>query len=77
MQPSLNELVAGVLNIPAEELTEESGPNVVAQWDSLAHVTIAAAVEDTYGVELAMSEILGITSLGDLRRVLRARGVGV
>lgn len=74
MESSLNALVAGVLNIAESQLTDETGPNTVIEWDSLAHVTIAAAVEETYGIQFTMAEILGIGSLGDLRKTLRERG---
>lgn len=74
MQPNLIELVAGVLNVAPEYLTLASGPKTVSQWDSLAHVTIAAAAEQTYRVELTMPEILGIRSIGDLQEALQRRG---
>ncbi len=76
MKPNLVELVASVLNISPDQLSMESGPKNVSKWDSLAHVTIATAAEQTYGVELTMPEILSIRSIANLREVLQRHGVG-
>ena len=75
MKPNLIDLIAGVLNVSSAQLNMESGPKSVPQWDSLAHVTIAAAVEQTYGVVLSMPEILSIRSIGSLHEVLNEHGV--
>lgn len=75
MPPTLIDLVAGVLNMPADQLTPDSGPKTVSKWDSLAHVTIAAAVEQTYGVVLTMPEILSIKSIGGMQQILQRHGV--
>jgi len=75
MKPNLVELIARVLNVPPDDLTMESGPATVSQWDSLAHMTITAAVESTYQVELTMPEILSVHSVAHLLTLLEARGV--
>jgi len=75
MPPSLTELIAGVLDVSAAELTLDSGPKNLPKWDSLAHVTIASAVEQTYSVTLTMPEILAIKSIADLERILKSRGI--
>lgn len=72
----LTELVANVLNVPASTLDEYSGPANQPSWDSLAQVTIVAAVEGTYGVSLTMPEILAIKNIGDLDAALKRHGVG-
>jgi acyl carrier protein len=71
----LNELVGSVLNVPVENLTQQSGPENTVEWDSLAHIGIVAAVEQTYNVQLNMSEILSIKTIAELGVVLRNHGV--
>ena len=66
VQKELIDLVAGVLGVPTESLTHESGPLSVPEWDSLAHLTVMTAVESTFGVELSMVQILGAQSISDL-----------
>jgi acyl carrier protein len=73
----LNKLVASVINVPAEELTSSSGPENLSTWDSLAHIGIIAAIEQTYRVQFSMPEMLAIKSIGDLRNLLRKHGVSL
>jgi len=75
MPSRLVQLVAGVLEIPVAEVTPETGPATTAQWVSLRHLRIVAAVEDAYGVSFTPREIRTIRSLGDLRELLRGRDV--
>jgi acyl carrier protein len=46
-----------------------------AAWDSLVHVTVIAAVEQSYGVQFTMAELLAIRGVGHLRRALEERGI--
>ena len=71
----LNELIASVINISPAELNLQSGPGNISEWDSLAHVGVVAAVEQTYQVELTMPEILSIKTIADIRNLLQKRGV--
>jgi len=73
---NLIELVASVLNVPASALDAQSGPANQPAWDSLAHVTIVAAVEGSYGISLTMSEILAIKNISDLAAALKRHGDG-
>jgi len=73
---NLTELVANVINVPADTLDAQSGPGNQPAWDSLAHVTIVAAVESSYGISLTMPEILAIKNIGDLAAVLKRHGDG-
>lgn len=71
----LNELIASVINVPAAGLSPQSGPENVLEWDSLAHVGIIAAVEQSYRLQFTMPEILAIKTIADLRTLLEKRGV--
>lgn len=76
MNKELVELIAGVLDVAAEDLTAESGPLSVPQWDSLGHVTIVAAIEDTFRIELSMPQILGAKSIADFQKLIEENRVG-
>lgn len=74
MMTEVRELVASVLNVPVTSVSDESGPENMEQWDSLAHITIVAALEERFGVNFEMTEILAIQSYGQLVEALRAHG---
>lgn len=73
----LNELVASVINVPTAELTPQSGPENLPAWDSLAHIGIIAAIEQTYNLQFTMPEILAIKTISDLHNTLEKRGVSL
>jgi acyl carrier protein len=63
-------LISTILAVSPDELTIESGPGTLPLWDSLGHVTIIAAVEETYGIKLKMLEILNVKTIGDLQKII-------
>jgi acyl carrier protein len=72
---SLEAIVADVMGVPSEAVTEDFGPVTTAQWTSLRHVQLVSAVQREYDVRLAPREIRSVRSVGDLRAVLRDKGV--
>lgn len=74
VETRLIEVVAGVLSLPSTDLTDETGRGDVPGWNSLAHLQLAAAVEDVYAVRLTPREIRGFRTVGDLRALLGERG---
>lgn len=75
MPSRLVQLVATVLDMPADEIGPDTGPATAGRWVSLRHLQIIAAVEDAYGVSFTPREIRGIRSMGDLREFLRSRDI--
>lgn len=73
----LFELVAEVLGVEHDGIGPETGPLTLPQWDSLNHMRLVAAVEETYGIELSTDEITELLSVSDILDLLRVRGVHV
>lgn len=64
------QVVAGVLNMPPEELSDEMGARVVDRWDSLRHLRIIAALEQAYGISFAPREIRRAQTVAALRALV-------
>ena len=77
MSEDLFNLVAGILGVPTEELSLESGPENLSKWDSLAQITIVSAIEQQYKITLSMPEILSIRSISDLQELIEKHGESV
>ncbi len=75
MIDKLKETFATVLKVDPVSLTDESSPENTPSWDSLRAVELVTAIEETFKVELATTEILRMRSLGMARDVLRRKGV--
>ncbi len=71
----LAELVGSLLNVDASTIDDDSSPATIDGWDSLVQISLISAVEETYSVFFSAAEMRDITSVGDLRRLLSAKGV--
>jgi acyl carrier protein len=77
MKQQILDVIAAVVSAPAGTLREDSGPQHIAGWNSLSHITMISALEENFQVEFAMKEIMSIKSVGDVLRALREKGVRV
>lgn len=66
-------LLADVLQVPAATITDALAMQDVEAWDSLKHMELIGALEEAFGVELTFDEIVGMRSVGEIKRVLAAR----
>ena len=48
----------------------ETGPYTIPEWDSLAQLTIVAALESEYNISLSMDEILSIKNANDIKNII-------
>jgi acyl carrier protein len=71
MNNQLDDIVARVLAIPAEDVTEDLGPRIAAQWTSLKHVQLIAALEDAYNIKFTPREIRSARSVSTLRGLIQ------
>ena len=69
-------LVAEVLGVEHGVVDADTGPLTLPKWDSLNHMRIVAAVEETYRVQLTTDEILNILNVTDIATLLQEKGAG-
>jgi len=74
-EDKLVRLCAGVFRVEPCELNDSSGPGSVPSWESLGTMILLSAVEEEFGVRLPVTVAARIESIGELRQVLRSRGV--
>ena len=70
MIDELKELISEILDLPKNQISRNSGPASLPQWDSLAHFCIVAAVEDKFKIKLEMNEIINISNLEDIEKII-------
>ena len=63
-------VAAEAIGIPAEDLTDDAAIGSLEAWDSLAHLRLVMAVEETLGRELSTEEAAGLLSFADVQRLL-------
>ena len=73
----LTGLIAGILRVPEGEIEDSLDMESTGTWDSLSHMQLIAAIEDEFGIELTLDEIVAMRSVGQVKDVLRLRSVAI
>lgn len=66
-------LLADALRIDPSRIGDEAAMRDLPQWDSLAHMELIVLVEKHLGATLNMDEILEMTTIPGLVRVLASK----
>ena len=67
----LRSVMTETLGVTTADLTEDASPQTIPSWTSLNHLSLMAAVEETFGVTFSMEEMGAAgESLAHLRRLL-------
>jgi acyl carrier protein len=74
---TLHEVVGRALNVAPASISDESSPETLRRWDSLRHLDLMTTIEDAYDVRFSTAEIVQAKSVGDIRQMLREKGVEV
>jgi acyl carrier protein len=73
----LHEVVARALRVPAASVSDESSPATLRRWDSLRHLELMTQIEDAYGVQFSTGDMVRAQSVGQIRSLLREKGIDV
>ena len=74
---SLYQIVRKVVGQKDIALDEGSNADNTAGWDSLKNMELIFAIERTYRVRFTVKEVARLKNIGDLRRLLIAKGAEV
>lgn len=77
MKKSLVQIFAEALAIDPDLVSDGLGYQSIPQWDSVAHMTLIAALEDTYEIMLDTDDIIDMSSVAKARQILAKYGVDV
>lgn len=62
-----------VFDKPALEIFDEMQAKDVEGWDSLTHITLIMALEESFGVKFTTREVMGFQNVGEMLVCLRAK----
>ena len=73
MRQKVFEIVARIMGVPLEGVTSESSPETLANWDSLRHMKLILAIEESLDIQFNDEDIVSIKSVQDLLSRLEAK----
>ena len=73
MRQKIFEIVARIMGVPVEAVSTESSPETLANWDSLRHMKLILAIEESLSIQLNDEDIVSIKNVQDLVYRLEAK----
>jgi acyl carrier protein len=68
---ALKGVMATVLGVPVEAIGPDASQDNLKSWDSLKHMNLVLALEETFGVQIPDEDAAEITSYALIRLVLQ------
>lgn len=74
MDARLQDLVADVFRLRKDAIREDLKLDQIEIWDSLRQMEFVLSIERVFQVQLSSEEIFALRHLGEVQRILRAKG---
>lgn len=68
------EVFARILAIAPDRVTDDLRYASIPEWDSIAHMSVVAGLEDAFGVLIDMDDVIDMNSVGKAREILAKHG---
>lgn len=69
----LNEIFRDEFDDESIQVTEGTTANDIDGWDSLAHISLLAAIEDEFNMKFTMGEVTGMKNVGEMTDIVLSR----
>ncbi len=73
VEEQVKELIAGILNVSAKEVTEDTAIGDIAGWDSLHHLQILSGIEKHFNIRFTPDIMMDLEDVGDIVRAAEER----
>ncbi len=71
----LHQVISEVLRMPPDRIISAMSIHKVDTWNSLTHIELVVTIEERFHVQLTEDEIVAMTSIAEIERILSDRGV--
>ena len=65
--------MAKILNVDESQLTNESSPNTIENWDSLKQMEIIVSIEEEFNIEFDDDDVLNIKNIDSIINILSSK----
>jgi acyl carrier protein len=74
MNERIRELFATLLQVPVEQVADQTTPASLERWDSMQHLIVVAGFEEEFGIDLDPEEAVEMyKDFATFKRILRQR----
>lgn len=72
---TIEDVIAKTLRIPLEQVTDEMSPDNTEEWDSFNGLLLATELEKAFQVTFSIEEVISVTCVADIKKILSAHGI--
>jgi len=74
---TLAEIIKESFSLKEADQKDEIVLNTLEEWESMAHMLFITRVEEQFNIEFSGDDILNMQSIGDIKKILREKGVTI
>lgn len=75
MSEKLYGIIAKVMDIPINEINDNSSPETIASWDSFNSYILLDELESEFKTEFTIDEVTETKNVFDIKKHLKAHGI--
>lgn len=72
----LRAIAADIFQVAPKRINRQSSPDTIESWDSLQHLNLILALEQSFGLEFAPEEMERMTSIDAILSILQDKQSG-
>jgi len=77
MVEKLFQIISKVMNVPIEEINDESNPLTISNWTSFNGYVLLYELESNFNVKFSIDEAMDVKNVLDIKRHLKNHGVNL
>ncbi len=77
MAEKLFQIISKVMNVPIEEINDESNPSTISNWTSFNGYVLLYELESNFNVKFSIDEAMDVKNVLDIKRHLKNHGVNL
>lgn len=63
MKSQVKDIIARVLNVPLDKITDNLSSGDIPEWDSVGNLAIISTIEQELGIEFPLEDLFDLTSV--------------
>jgi len=75
MNNKLYSIIAKIMDVSESDVTDESGPETIANWTSFNSYVLLYQLESEFNVKFTIDEAVDVKIVADIKRHLKNHGV--
>lgn len=75
MSSKLYSIIAKVMKIPIDSITDQSTPQSIPNWTSFVGYVLLNELETQFNVKFTIDEVIDVKNISDIKRHLKNHGV--